>query len=71
MARILRADQLRVPHLGPLPTLPRDRDLPTFVDIQSGRTRTLRHVPTAARFLWGRALAQALSAAVHHNDAKA
>ena len=58
--------------LGPVADpRPRDRDLPTFVDIQSGRTRTLRHVPTAARFLWGRALAQALSAAVHHNDAKA
>ena len=50
---------------------PSDRDFPTLVEIQSGRARTLRHVPVAARYLWGRVLSQALAAAVHHNDLKA
>ena len=29
--------------------------LPSFDDIQAGQTRTLRHIPKAARHLWGQA----------------
>ena len=45
--------------------------LPSFETIQAGRTRTLRHVPTAARYLWGKVLTRALAAAAHHNDKRA
>ena len=43
-------------------------DLPSFADIQAGGVRTLRHVPVAARSLWGRALSHALASIAHHND---
>ena len=44
--------------------------LPEFDAIQSGNTRTLRHVPAAARALWGRVLARALADVVLHNDSR-
>ena len=46
-------------------------DLPTFDAIQAGGVRTLRHVPAAARSLWGRALSHALASVAHHNDERA
>ena len=42
--------------------------LPSFADIQAGRTRTLRHIPAAAKSLWARTLSRALAAAVHSNN---
>ena len=42
--------------------------LPTFDEIQAGRTPTLRHVPGRARWLWARALTRAFAAVVHYND---
>ena len=44
--------------------------LPSFDAILLGRTRTLRHLPAAARYLWTKVLTRAL-AVVHHNDARA
>ena len=48
-----------------------DSLLPNFEDIQNGRTRTLRHVPAAARYLWGKVLVRALASVAHHNDDRA
>jgi len=45
--------------------------LPSLDAILLGRTRTLRHVPAAARCLWGKVLTRALAAAAHHNDIRA
>lgn len=45
--------------------------LPDITKIQAGATRTLRHVPTAARYLWGRALTRALAEAVRYNNERA
>ncbi|CAE7483229.1 unnamed protein product [Symbiodinium natans] len=45
--------------------------LPTLADIQAGGTRTLRHVPPAARFLWGRVFTRALAEVVEHNNLRA
>ena len=45
--------------------------LPSLDAILLGRTRTLRHVPAAARYLWGKVLTRALAAAAHHNDIRA
>ena len=42
--------------------------LPSFADIQAGRTRTLRHIPAAAKSLWTRTLSRALAAVVHSNN---
>ncbi|CAE7842871.1 unnamed protein product, partial [Symbiodinium microadriaticum] len=42
--------------------------LPSFEAIQAGRTRTLRHVPLAARHAWNQVLTRALAAVVHHNS---
>ena len=42
--------------------------LPTFDEIQAGRTPTLRHVPGRARWLWAMALTRAFAAVVHFND---
>ena len=42
--------------------------LPSFADIQAGRTRTLRHIPAAAKSLWSRTLSRALAAVVHSNN---
>ena len=42
--------------------------LPCFEAIQAGRTRTLRHVPLAARHAWNQVLTRALAAVVHHNS---
>ena len=42
--------------------------LPSFADIQAGRTRTLRHIPAAAKSLWTRTLSCALAAVVHSNN---
>ena len=43
--------------------------LPSFDEIQSGQTPTLRHVPKAARHTWGQALTRCLASVVYHNDA--
>ena len=48
-----------------------DSLLPNFEDIQNGRTRTLRHVPAAARYLWGKVLVRALASVAHNNDERA
>ena len=45
--------------------------LPSLDAILLGRTRTLRHVLAAARYLWGKVLTRALAAAAHHNDIRA
>ncbi|CAE7837342.1 unnamed protein product [Symbiodinium sp. KB8] len=45
--------------------------LPTFQEIQSARTPTLRHVPAAARHMWNQLLTRALAAVVHSNDERA
>ena len=45
--------------------------MPSLDAILLGHTRTLRHVPAAARSLWGKVLTRALAAAVHHNDTRA
>ena len=45
--------------------------LPTLDQIQGSRVRTLRHIPAAARFLWGQALIRAVAATVHYNDLEA
>jgi len=45
-------------------------DLPTFSTIQAGQTRTLRHIPAAARPLWSRTLSRALATAARTNSAR-
>ncbi|CAE7388821.1 unnamed protein product [Symbiodinium natans] len=45
--------------------------LPALEEIQSARTPTLRHVPTAARHTWAQVLTRALAAVAHHNDERA
>ena len=45
--------------------------LPSLDDIQARQIRTLRHIPVAARYLWGQVLIRALAATAHHNDLKA
>eukprot|EP00435_Cladocopium_sp_Y103_P071100 s1049_g36.t1 len=45
--------------------------LPTLDEVQATRDRTLRHVPAAARFLWGQVLNRAVAATAHHKDLKA
>lgn len=45
--------------------------LPTPNELHNARGRTLRHIPAAARFLWGQALSRAVAAVVHHNDLRA
>lgn len=42
--------------------------LPSLDELQSAQGRALRHIPAAARFLWGQALGRAFAAAAHHND---
>ena len=42
--------------------------LPSFEEIQSASTSTLRHVPAAVRHLWSQVLTQALAAVAHRND---
>ena len=46
-------------------------DLPSFSAIQAGGVRTLRHVPAAARSLWGKALSHALADVAQCNDERA
>ena len=46
-------------------------NLPSAHELQLARGRTLRHIPAAARFLWGQTLSGAVAAAAHHNDARA
>ena len=42
--------------------------LPSFEEIQSASTSTLRHVPAAVRHLWSQVLTQALATVAHRND---
>ena len=54
---------------GPLPgAVGAGHELPSLAAVQAAATPTLRHVPSAARYLWGQALTRALAKAVHHND---
>lgn len=61
--------------IGPAPAVDDDgaggRGLPDFSALQAGGSRTLRHVPAAARYLWGRALHRALAEVAHANNERA
>ncbi|CAE7257961.1 unnamed protein product [Symbiodinium microadriaticum] len=43
-------------------------DLPDFHEIMAADSPVLRHVPHAARHLWGQVLMRALANVAHHND---
>ncbi|CAK9025335.1 unnamed protein product [Durusdinium trenchii] len=45
--------------------------LPSVDETQASQTPTLRHIPQAARHLWGQALTRCLASVVRHNDATA